>query len=162
MRLLLLLLFVLVAYFGWKWFAREYSEKGRPFLVKALLISIAVLLVLLAAAGRVHWVGAALASLLAAARMLLPLALRGLPLFMKWRQAQAEEKSGQKTSLDAGEMDEETALATLGLEKPTSREQIVAAHKRIIQSIHPDKGGSDLLAAQVNAAKTFLLKLYPE
>ena len=162
MRIVLLLLFAFVAYYGWKWFVREYSQHGRPFLVKTLLIAVAALLLVLAVAGRVHWVGAALAGLLALIRMALPIAIKSLPFLMKWRQTQAGNAESSDVSDTPEALDEATALATLGLQKPTTREAIIIAHKRIMQNIHPDKGGSDLLASQVNAAKALLLKLYPE
>ena len=44
-----------------------------------------------------------------------------------------------------------------GLEKGASRDDIVSAHKRLIQKLHPDRGGNDYLAAKVNAAKDQLL-----
>lgn len=55
-------------------------------------------------------------------------------------------------------MTEEEALRILGLAPGATAEEIKAAHRRIIEQIHPDRGGSDYLAAQVNLAKDFLLK----
>ena len=54
-------------------------------------------------------------------------------------------------------MTREQALAVLGLEEGASRDQIKAAYQRIISGLHPDHGGSDYLAAQVNEAKAVLL-----
>ena len=34
---------------------------------------------------------------------------------------------------------------------------IRAAHRRLIASVHPDKGGTEALAAQINAARDLLL-----
>ncbi len=49
------------------------------------------------------------------------------------------------------------ALQILGLQGQPNREEIIAAHRRLIQKLHPDRGGSDFLAARVNQAKDVLL-----
>jgi hypothetical protein len=49
------------------------------------------------------------------------------------------------------------ALAVLGLQDGATAEEIVAAHRKLIQKLHPDRGGNDYLAAQVNRAKDILL-----
>jgi hypothetical protein len=56
-----------------------------------------------------------------------------------------------------GEMSRLDALQILGLEEGASAEEIVAAHRRLIQRLHPDRGGSTFLAAQINAARRVLL-----
>lgn len=50
------------------------------------------------------------------------------------------------------------ARAVLGVPAGASREDIVAAHARLIRRIHPDAGGTDGLAAHLNAARDRLLE----
>ncbi|HEX7875315.1 MAG TPA: DnaJ domain-containing protein [Sphingobium sp.] len=49
------------------------------------------------------------------------------------------------------------ARALLGLAPDASAEDIRAAHRRLIASVHPDRGGTEALAAQINAARDLLL-----
>lgn len=55
-----------------------------------------------------------------------------------------------------GSMDAAQALAVLGLEAGASEKEIVAAHRRLMQKLHPDRGGTDYLAATLNQAKAVL------
>ncbi|MEM8986284.1 MAG: hypothetical protein AAGC95_06125 [Pseudomonadota bacterium] len=50
------------------------------------------------------------------------------------------------------------AREVLGVAPGASADDIRAAHKRLIRSVHPDAEGTDYLAAKVNAAKDMLLK----
>ena len=49
------------------------------------------------------------------------------------------------------------ALSVLGLADDATDEDIVSAHRTLIQKLHPDRGGNDYLAAKINEAKDFLL-----
>ena len=54
-------------------------------------------------------------------------------------------------------LSEEDALEILGLEGSPSSADIKLAHKRLMQKIHPDRGGNDFLAAMINRARDRLL-----
>ncbi len=53
-------------------------------------------------------------------------------------------------------MSRKEALAVLGLTDPVTEEEIEASWKRLIQQSHPDKGGSDWIAAKLNEAREVL------
>ena len=55
-------------------------------------------------------------------------------------------------------MSREEALQILGLKSGNNAEEIKQAHKRLMKDFHPDKGGTDYLAAKINEAKDVLLR----
>ena len=70
-----------------------------------------------------------------------------------WRNAQrAPPPRGPRT-----DMTREEALAVLGLAEGATAEEIRAAHRRLVQRMHPDVGGTADLAARINRAKDVLL-----
>jgi hypothetical protein len=71
-----------------------------------------------------------------------------------WRAAGGD---GDEDAAADGAMTERRALEILGLEPGADEAAIKAAHRRLMAQVHPDRGGSAWLAAQLNAAREYLL-----
>jgi len=77
----------------------------------------------------------------------------------EWRAGQSEQSS--HATHESGISIEE-AYAILGLEDGASKQAVIDAHKRLIQKLHPDRGGSSYLAVKINQAKDILVNHLPD
>ena len=129
---------------------RAWLRARAPMLILGTIGGAAVFL---AITGRLNWIFGAIGAALPVLWRLAAI-LRFLPLKTgKQSGAQAGEAPRQR-----GKMTPEEAAELLGIALNASREEILSAHRRLMQKIHPDRGGTDYLAAQLNAARDCLLK----
>lgn len=233
-RLLLLLAVIAVLYILLMRVRAAPPHKRRGEYIKLALGVAVVSVVLLALAGKMHWIGVALTGLLVLLRQLAPALVRLFPMLAS-RFGQAAPSAGQHSTVtteilsmqldhDSGElhgevlkgrysgwrladmdraqlqellaycqledadsvqlldsylqqrfpgetdfgqqqrtpdsssgMTRDEALAVLGLADDATRDQVVDAHRKLMQKLHPDRGGNDYLAAKINQAKDLLL-----
>ena len=78
--------------------------------------------------------------------------------FPVWRKhADAHGGDGERVAPGSGAMTKQEAYKILGLEAGATAADIRKAHRRLMQRLHPDLGGSSFLAARINEAKDVLL-----
>ena len=177
-----MILLIAVGIFAWlaiQQFKYSPPERRRKLIIQWVLIALALAAVLLAITGRLHWVGAAIAVVLPLVNRLWRTFGRHLPwiapLIAKHAQAKAEKEKTRKQQSAQGQTGDqahkpdhgpqltlEEARKMLNVSANASRDEIIGAHRKLIQKFHPDRGGNDYLASRINAAKALLLKQFEQ
>ncbi len=90
-----------------------------------------------------------------------PEALRLLQAFIEREFPEQWKKTGKQNASSTPPSDEAMSVSeaweTLGLSPGADQTAIIAAHKKLMGRLHPDKGGSNFLASRVNLAKDRLI-----
>tara|TARA_R110002073_G_scaffold34451_5_gene102231 strand:- start:792 stop:1508 length:717 start_codon:yes stop_codon:yes gene_type:complete len=68
-----------------------------------------------------------------------------------------QSQGGSQSQQASGEMTTAEAMEILGLEGSPTDKDIRDAHKRLMQRLHPDRGGNDFLASLLNRARDHLM-----
>lgn len=161
-RIVLVLLLVAIAFYALRSLQTAAPEKLARYSKILFYTLLGGAFIFLAATGHLNWLFALLGVLVAFAARMLPILMRYAPylhrIWLDYMQAknystgQQSGRASPKTGMTKTE-----AYEVLGLKPNASQEDIIAAHRKLMQKIHPDRGGSDYLAAQINLAKKILL-----
>ncbi|MGH1485465.1 MAG: hypothetical protein ACRBCI_04540 [Cellvibrionaceae bacterium] len=155
-------LLVVIAIAGLFYFIRyikqQPAEKRPKIFLKYGLYLLAFVLIILVVTGKLHWLAAGIAALLPIAQKLFFLALRVMPFLQNWRKKKQSHNAKQPTEANFSNMTIAQAKEIFGFDEINSIEQITKRHKELMQKNHPDRGGSDYLAAQINQAKDKLIE----
>lgn len=153
------LLLALAIIFGGWWLMRKFAN-SQPTQVRKLARKVA---------GAAIVVVGLLLTVRCAFNVGLPFIMLGLGLIgetslfpggFSWPGGPSSER-GQRASSPPprrGSMTRDQALAVLGLKGQVSSQTVNDAYRRLMKDFHPDRGGSDYLAAQINEARDVLLQ----
>jgi hypothetical protein len=156
-----LLAILLAAFLTKNWLKKMPAGTAQRFMKKLIWLAALLLLGLLALTGKLNWLFAVLGVTLAFVLRLMPVVLSlGPQLHKLWTQFNSAKHQDRQSSRPGRTeaLSKAEALAILGLKPGAGKSDIIDAHRKLISRMHPDRGGSDYLAAQINLAKKILLE----
>lgn len=160
-RIYLVLLLIIISFFVLRKFLKTPPAQVARYIKLSALGVIGMILLYLGATGRLTWLFALLGVAIAFMFRLMPVLLHYAPqlhrLWAEFNAARQGTSQRQRSSSAPGRMSIEEAYEVLGLKMGASKQEIIAAHRKLMQKLHPDRGGSDYLAAKINQAKKILL-----
>jgi hypothetical protein len=164
-RLFFIILLIALVWFLLWLFLKIPAEIQAKYMRKITFWIIITALLFLMVTGKLNGLITLLGLVIAMIARLLPSLLRFFPQFQqlwsifkgKHRQDYSQQRTdnGSKTE---SKMTKSKAYKVLGLKAGVSEKDILLAHRKLMQKVHPDRGGSNYLAAEINQAKEVLLQ----
>ena len=134
------------------------SIERKKSLFKNIFYFLIIISIGLALSGRVSWIIAAGAALIPIVKFLFLFLWKSIPLIQMWLRSRGTRASKIFSSENNNELTQTEALEILGLEPGSSDEEIIQAHRELIQKFHPDRGGNNYMATKLNLARDLLLR----
>ena len=157
-RLIILIAVAGIALILWHKIKKTTGDERKKLILWSSVGGVVAILGILAVTGHLNIITAMVAGLIALVPRAMQLA-KYLPFLSRFYQQSQQSQQQAQTPPPNGKqvMDENEAIEILGLKPDYSKQDIIQAHRRMMQKVHPDRGGSDYLAAQINKAKDTLL-----
>lgn len=157
-RLFILIAIIGIALIVWYKIKNTKGDDRNKMIVWSVLSGVGAFVVLLALTGHLNIITAAIAAMVAMAPRAMRFA-KYLPFINRLYQQRNQKNRQQAQTPPAGRqgMRFEEAREVLGLKPNHTKDDVIQAHRRMMQKVHPDRGGSDYLAAQINKAKDTLI-----
>ena len=155
-RFVIILALLAIGFILWLKVSKAPKDQRKKIKFQIFAGAVVALMIFLAVTGRLNILYAAIGSLVAFIPRIAGL-LKFLPLINKIRQAAGQQQNSSTQANASSAMNKDKAYEVLGLKPEASKEEIIAAHKKMMQKVHPDRGGSDYLGAEINTAKDTLL-----
>jgi len=141
----------------------DLNNPPRQPLVTLAVAMLVIALLAMIATGRLHWLSAAITGAIPFLRRLVglvrfaPLIKRFFPGLFKMSASRGPNSSQHRKYPAGTALTRDQARAMLEVPPNAGRDAIVQAHRKLMARNHPDRGGSNYIAAQLNEAKELLL-----
>jgi glucan phosphoethanolaminetransferase (alkaline phosphatase superfamily) len=159
-RLIILIAVAAIALILWHKISKTSGEERKKLVFWSVLSGVGGILVILTITGHLNVITAMIAGAVALLPKLLQFA-KYIPfisrLYQQGSQNQQQAQNQPPPAAGKQQMSTDEAMEVLGLKSGYTKEDVIQAHRRMMQKVHPDRGGSDYLAAQINKAKDTLL-----